>query len=126
MITLDETMFIGKGRVRRCYVHPEDKNLCIKVGNNQERAKRSIKREINYFKRLKKRGKSFDLISKYFYPVQTNEGVGEVYELVRDYNGDISKDLRYYLNFKEKELTSNMLELIEELRKYLIDEYIVF
>jgi hypothetical protein len=99
-ITLDEKLFIGKGRVRKCYIHPENKDLCIKVATDYKRAKRSIKREIGYFKRLKRRGKSFAMIAQYFYPVQATKGVGEVYELVCDYDGCISKDLRYYLNLK--------------------------
>jgi len=125
-ITLSEKLFIGKGRVRKCYVHPDDQDLCIKVATDHKRAKRSIQREIRYFKRLKKRDTSFAMISQYFHPVQTDEGIGEVYELVRDYDGVISKDLRYYLNLGDKKLTGKILNIIEELRIYLLNEYILF
>jgi hypothetical protein len=66
------------------------------------------------------------MIAQYFYPIQTTKGAGEVYELVRDYDGSISKDLRYYLNLKDSELTKNILNMIEELRVYLLNEYILF
>ncbi len=126
ILPLSETLFIGEGRVRKCYIHPDNKDLCIKIASDRKRAKRSIKREVGYFKRLKRRGTSFAMISQYFYPVQTNIGKGEVYELVRDHNGTISKDMRYYLNLADSELRENILNMIEELREYLLTEYIVF
>ena len=124
-IILDESLFIGEGRSRKCYIHPHEKNLCIKVPNKKA-SQRSVKREVGYFKRLKRRGKSFNMISKYFHNVQTNMGEGEIFELIRDHDGCISKDLRYYLNLKNKELNKLIIKLIEYLRQYLINEYILF
>lgn len=123
-ITLDDEMFIGEGRNRKCYIHPYDENLCIKIAF--DKAKRSVQREIGYFKRLKRRGKSFQMISKYFGKVHTNKGEGDIYELIRDYDGSISKNLRYYLNLKNETYRTKIVELVEKLRKYLIDEYILF
>ena len=125
-LSLTEALFIGKGRSRKCYMHPEYKELCIKVATDHKRAKRSIRREIGYFKRLKRRGTSFAMISQYFHPVQTDEGAGEVYELVRDHDGNISKDLRYYLDLGDSDLTEKILNMIEALRAYLLKEYILF
>lgn len=124
-IILDESLFIGEGRSRKCYIHPHEKNLCIKVPNKKA-SQRSVKREIGYFKRLKRRGKSFNMISKYFHKIQTNKGEGEIFELVRDYDGCISKDLRYYLNLKDENLNKQILKFVEDLRQYLINEYILF
>lgn len=126
LLVLNETLFIGKGRSRECYEHPEEKHLCVKVASDYKRSKRSIRREIGYFKRLKKRAKSFAMIAQYFSPVQTNKGKGEIYELIRDYDGTISKDLRYYLGCKDEKLQKEIKESIEILRQYLLKEYILF
>lgn len=123
-VILKEDMLIGEGRNRKCYLHPDDENLCIKIAF--EKAKRSVNRETGYFRRLQRRGKSFEMIAKYFGKVQTNLGEGEVYELVRDYDGNISKNLRYYLNLRDEKYRVEIAELVEKLRKYLAGEYILF
>lgn len=124
-IILDDSLFIGEGGSRICYIHPYEKDLCIKV-TKKKSDKRSVRREVGYFKRLNKRGKSFDMISKYIGKVQTDQGEGEIYELVRDYDGHISKDLKYYLNLRDEGLNRKIMKLVEELRQYLIKEDILF
>lgn len=126
LINLDETLFIGEGNSRQCYEHPGEKHLCIKVASDSKRVQRSIRREVGYFKRLKKRAKSFAMISRYFHPAQTNKGEGEIYELIRDHDGLISKNIRYYLDLQNEKLKKDIQEGIETLRMYLIDEYILF
>ncbi len=122
-ITLNEHLLIGEGRNRKCYLHPKDLNLCIKVSS--KRGLRSAKREINYFKRLHKRGKSFAMIADYMGEIQTSEGRGDLYQLIRDHDGSISKNLEYYLSLQNASITATMIMLIDNLRKYLIEEYIL-
>jgi len=122
-ITLNEHLLIGEGRNRKCYLHPKDLNLCIKVSS--KRGLRSAKREINYFKRLHKRGKSFAMIADYMGEIQTSEGSGDLYQLIRDHDGSISKNLEYYLSLQNVSITATMIMLIDNLRKYLIEEYIL-
>lgn len=45
MINLDKRKLIGKGLHRKCYPHPENKNLCIKVAlsENQRETRREKK-----------------------------------------------------------------------------------
>ncbi len=45
--TLNDDLFIGEGMGRKCYIHPDDKDLCIKIPS--KRGKRSSQREINYW-----------------------------------------------------------------------------
>jgi len=124
IISLNDDLFLGEGMGRKCFINPKNKNLCIKVPS--QRGKRSAQREINYFKRLHKRGKSFDMIADYRGDVETNFGRGNLYELVRDFDGQISKNLEYYWSLKNKHINSQMLQLIEDLRVYLKNEYILF
>lgn len=31
MMILSEDLFVGEGAHKKCYIHPEDSNLCVKV-----------------------------------------------------------------------------------------------
>jgi len=124
LLVLSEDLLLGEGMGRKCYIDPEDKSLCVKIAS--QRAKRSAKREINYFKRLHKRGKSFEMIADYHGDIITNLGSGNLYELVRDHDGRISKNLEHYLALDDEVITFSILELIENLRLYLKKEYILF
>ena len=123
LLILNDDLFLGEGRKRRTYSHPTDKYLCIKISS--QRGLRSARREIGYFKRLHWYGKSFDKIADFKGTVETNFGKGDMYELIRDYNGEISKNLDYYFSLNDKYITSKILKSIEELRAYLIKEYIL-
>jgi len=94
MINIAPTAFIGEGSHRVCYEHPEDLNLCIKIGEID-----SIEstRERECYKILEKREISWDALSLFHGLVETNLGTGALCELVRDYDGSISKSLEYYL-----------------------------
>ena len=124
IINLEDSLFLGEGMNRKTYTHPIYKNLCIKISS--QRGLRSAKREINYLKRLHARGVSFDMIADFKGKVKTNLGIGDLYELVRDFDGEISKDLEYHLSLNDKNITSKMLSLIEDLRVYLREQYILF
>ena len=85
MISLDKSSLVGKGLHRECHRHPENKNLCIKVvvaGNADE-----SQREKKYYSQLEKRGISWDMIPKFYGDLETNLGLGSVFDLVF-VNGD--------------------------------------
>lgn len=100
MIQLNDSHYIGEGEIRFCYEHPHDKQLCIKIPR-VETTREYTNKELLYFKKLLKRNKT-----KYKYPFysdfdkeeETNLGLGQIFDLVRDEtNGKISKTLEYYL-----------------------------
>ena len=96
MILLNASYFVGKGLHRECYVHPEDKNLCIKVvvaGDLSE-----SKREQSYYKLLQKRDICWDILPRFHGVIETNMGAGAVFDLIRDFDGEISKTLKHYLS----------------------------
>jgi hypothetical protein len=72
-------LFIGEGMGRKCYTHPFEKNLCIKIPS--KRGQRSSQREIDYLNRLHASGKSFDMIADFKGEIETNFGKGNLYEL---------------------------------------------
>jgi hypothetical protein len=125
MLMLKDEDFIGKGNERACYVHPNDPDKAVKVSyeQNKGRSKQSDT-EINYYKQLQKR-KHMDWkhLPKYFGEVQTNKGKGFMVELIRDYDGSISKSFKYYI---EKEGLETYSKELEAYKKYLLDYCIIF
>lgn len=122
IIELNEKYLINTGTNRACYVHPMNKNQCIKItisGNNKE-----TKREISCYKNLIDKKISWDMLAKYYGLVDTNYGQGEVVELIRDYDDKISKELAYYIN--ENVLEKKYINtLLNKLEIYLKNEMII-
>ncbi|MCA0153532.1 YrbL family protein [Winogradskyella vincentii] len=128
MLQLEKKHYIGEGEIRFCYEHPENLNLCIKIPR-PETTREYTNKELLYFKKLSRRN-----TSKYQYPfysdfhgeVDTNLGLGQVFDLVRDETtGDISKTLEYYL-LKSNEIADERLKsALDDLRQHMI-KYKVF
>lgn len=126
MIILKDEDFVGKGNERACYIHPEDKNKAIKITyeNNNRKESKQTKLEVNYYKELEKRRMTnFKHLPKYFGEVKTDKGAGFVVELVRDYNGEVSKTFEFYL--KQNGVFKYQKEL-ETYKQYFLDNYIIF
>jgi PhoP regulatory network protein YrbL len=125
MLHIDRKKMIGKGRHRECFVHPDDENKCIKVvvyGDEKE-----TEREQSYYQRLSKRQISWSMLSQYYGVVETNLGQGAVFELIRDYTGEVSRTLEDYLltpNGIEFPV-SRLLHSLRHLKKYLLQEKII-
>lgn len=100
---------IGTGIERACYVHPHDPDKAVKVLIKRRNVQ--SKREIKYYTKLAKQPDlAFDHLPRFYGTVKTNLGNGFIVDLVRDYDGQISKPLNWYL--------ANGLS-IEELPAYL-------
>lgn len=109
MIKLESNNYIGEGEIRTCYVHPEDNLLCIKIPKPEVTREYTYK-EILYFQKISKRNKTnfkYPFYSDFKGEVETNFGLGQVFDLVRDeQTGEISKTLEYYLK-KERHIISD-------------------
>ena len=114
---------IGTGRERSCYVHPEDPRKAIKIllGGASEQTRG----ELNFYRRLKKRPlPQHGHVPRYYGVCSTNRGKGMVVELIRDYDGQISRPLNWYLG---NGFAIDMFEpCLVELKQWLIDNLIVF
>ena len=125
MLQIDKSTYIGKGRHRECYVHPEDPGKCIKIvvlGDQTEN-----QREQAYYARLERRNISWSMLSRCFGDVQTDMGPGSVFELIRDYTGDVSKTMVHYLADADSHSgdTEAMLRSVAALKQYMLNEKIV-
>lgn len=122
MISLKNTFLINNGTNRACFKNPIDPNQCIKItisGNNKETLN-----EIKYYQILEEKDSSFEMISKYFGTIETSKGKGYIFELIKDYNGNISKEVDKYINEGNNKVLEEILGLLPSLKKYLKDERI--
>ena len=125
MIVLKDEDFIGKGNERACYIHPNDKNKAIKISYEQNLGRsKQTNTEIKYYKKLIKR-KNLDWkhLPKFYGEVETNKGKGFIVELIRDYDGKVSKSFKYYI---EKDGLDKYKKELETYKQYLLKNYIIF
>lgn len=112
---------IGKGKERSCYVHPEDPTKAIKISHAKIRTQ--SKREIKFYRKLEKRGhRSNRHIPKFYGLCDTSIGKGILVDLIRDYDGQISKPLNWYLaeGYPIEDFESSLDDLIESFLQNLV------
>lgn len=124
-IKLDEKDFLARGGERNCYIHPHDDNKVIKVVHRNEKHNEQNKLEYKYYNFLEKNNKPFEHLTKCFGFINSNFGLGLVYERVKDYNGIPSKSFKIFLENKFFDLEEEK-SLIDELKEYLFKNDILF
>ena len=119
----EELDFIGKGKERTCYAHPNKPDVAIKITHGE--VDKQTTRELRYYQKLGKRvGISYKHFPRYLGPVNTSLGLGHMYDLVRDFDGGVSKSLLEYL---ENGSSLNDFELeLEELKIAFLENEIIF
>jgi hypothetical protein len=125
MLKLESSALLGRGLRRECYFHPEDENKCIKIvvaGDHKETV-----REQAYYRLLEKRNINWMMLAKFYGNVETNLGEGAVFELIRDYNGEVSKTLvNYFSAHNETDLNYQYFhQALLGLKQYLLKWKIV-
>lgn len=115
-LNLSEDLFYGAGRNKKCYLHPTEDNLCIKIAYNAG-GKKDLLREIEYIKILKKRNKNYEILPKYYGEIETNLGHGYVFEVIRNY--DKSKSITLQEILLDEKLFDNYFNLTVKLLKDL-------
>ena len=125
MKVLDKSTLLGTGTKRSAYIDPENEDRCIKILDSKDN-QRNIRRELVCYRILKKQNISWDMMIQYYGTVETDQGIGHVFDLVRDFDGKVSETLRSYFTDEKKFKTiPNLLEKIETFKKYLIDNKII-
>lgn len=126
VIELTEDMFIGKGTQKAVYAYPGDASKCIKVKIIAKNA--DMLKELAYRKVLQRTGKHKKMLPEYYGCVKTNLGDGYVFELVRDFDGQRSREIEEYLKepeLAEKLLHTDVLSILQEFKKEFLQEMIV-
>ena len=126
MINILPSALIGTGVYRECYIHPEKDDQCIKIVY-REGGDAETDREQKYYRYLSKRGISWEMLARFHGNIETNLGPGAVFDLIRDYDDNISKTLDTY--FKSTDETcvpyTNIFQSLFELKHYLLKYNII-
>jgi len=124
-LTLKEEDFVGKGNERACYIHPADRTKAVKCSYEQNagRSKQTTLEVATYRTLLKRKHFDWKHLPAYFGTVQTNKGEAFIVEIVRDFDGEISKSFEYYLKENGTEFYTKELEIYKE---YFLKYGIIF
>jgi len=114
---------IGAGQERICYQHPDDDSKVVKIQIGD--SDKQTRRELALYASLKRRGMNdFEHIPGFHGSVQTNLGSGFVVDRIADFDGQISRSLWWH--FERGYPVAEFLPYLEDLRRYLLDNRIVF
>ena len=112
MIHLNDENYIAEGLERKCYYHPDNDKLCVKVGKPGVDIER-LDREISYYNKIKNRDpQTFDypFYTMFYGKSETNLGVGFLYDIVRDETTNkLSLTLRDYLEMDNPPFTDEVI-----------------
>ena len=125
MIELTKDLFIAKGADRECYIHPSDNNKVIKVQYNNNINRNQNDLDIYYYDYLKDKDISYSNIANYYGTIETNKGIGLVFDQIKDYNNSLSKSFEDIVTKSTISLEQQNI-LLDSLSDYLYCNMIVF
>lgn len=125
VFVLNDTQLLGRGHHKAAYRHPDDFGLCIKIP--YETPDYDLKRELLYRKVRKWRELPSSVLTEYYGTVDTNLGVGYVFERMMDCDGNPSISLQEFLNGKtlNAEQEKFISELLRQLHRKELEEEII-
>ena len=114
---------IGRGNERACYIHPEDPRKAIKIPMGKVRDQ--TRRDIRFYRKLARRADINKLHIPGFYGLcEINLGEGLVVDLIRNYDGEISRPLNWYLG--QGAPIEDFEVYLEELKQSFLQNLIIF
>ena len=138
ILEIKEDLFIGSGGHNATYIHPIDRTKCIKIPHDPNDG--DVKKEMRYRRMCAKKLAKSRLVTEFFGTIETNLGIGYVFERVLDYNGQTSKDLKDFLpkskpdaqtlqrvwtillNFKSDFLRENIAIVDTDITNFMVQE----
>jgi hypothetical protein len=82
--------------------------------------------DIKYYHRLMKRHIDWSHLAQFYTDCKTNLGIGLIFEVVKDYNGSVSKSLGHQLESHDLIIDSPCLNIeLSALKSYLLDQCII-
>lgn len=138
VLTINEELFIGSGGHQATYIHPIDRTKCIKIPHLPDDG--DVRKEMRYRRICAKKLEKSRLVTEFFGTVETNLGLGYVFERVFDYNGQNSRDMKKFLpkkrpdtetlqriwtillNFKSDFLRENIAIVDTDIENFMVQE----
>ncbi len=125
LLTVNDTLLLGKGNERLCYLHPDDDSKIIKIAYKHHNVRNQNKIEEIYYTYLEKKGISFGHLTHYHGTVDVEGKKGLVFDRVIDSDG--SRSLTFSNIVKQKIITIEQAQvLLNDLRVYLSENKILF
>ena len=116
------TEAVGQGRERRCYLHLDDSTKLIKISNPG--ADVQSRREISFYKTCQNRPDfPYGQLPRFYGVQQTSLGAGMVVDYIRDYDGQVSRSFRDYLD--EGQPLEIFEPLLDQLKNYLLQNLVI-
>lgn len=107
ILTINEQLFIGSGGHQATYIHPNDATKCIKIPHMKDDG--DVRKEMRYRKICAKKLAKSKLVTEFFGTIETNLGLGYVFERIFDYNGKTSRDMKNFLPKTAPEVVQRVL-----------------
>lgn len=138
ILKINEELFIGSGGHQATYIHPIDLTKCIKIPHDKDDG--DVKKEMRYRKICAAKLNKSRLVTEFFGTVETNLGLGYVFERVLDYDGKTSLDMKKFLpktkpdaktlqriwtillNFKSDFLHENIAIVDTDIENFMVQE----
>ena len=138
ILKINEDLFIRSGGHQATYIHPLDDTKCVKIPHMKDDG--DVKKEMRYRRMCAKKLENSRLVTEFFGTIETNLGLGYVFERVLDYNGKTSKNLRDFLpktapdsqtlqkiwtlllNFKSDFLRENIAIVDTDIENFMVQE----
>ncbi len=118
-IQISETdHLIASGAYCRCYEHPENPDLCLKITTDNPKSVKRFKADLAYFRTLHRIQTDLSMIADYVAPCTTNLGPAHLFECVRDHDGTVSNTLEHYLKTQPEHLDA-FFHALQDLGQYL-------
>lgn len=118
MLTIDSNLYISSGIHRDVFVHPKQPDKCVKIERPDVAKTNAV--EARYYRKHN----GCAALPRYYGFCNTNLGQGLIVELIKDFNGQISKTLRRHLSEHDLGL-SEYYDLLSWLEQQFIAESIL-
>lgn len=139
VLKINEELFIGSGGHQATYIHPIDPMKCIKIPHMKDDG--DVKKEMRYREICAAKLERSKLVTEFFGTIETNLGLGYVFERVIDYDGKASLDMKKFLpktkpdaktlqkiwtvllNFKSDFLRENIAIVDMDIENFMVQEH---
>ncbi len=120
-LILTDDLFLGRGNHKEVFIHPTDKNLCVKI--LFDTPDEDFDREMRYRRALGKRVDTMTLLTKYHGEVDTDRGRGYVFENVIDFDGNESRTILSHI--ENPTSVDDLIAILLEFKRDFIEQKFV-